>query len=142
MPGKRKDDPMRESVPMPLRTSPTSAPTRSQRLAISFMNEIRLASIALAAYLVSSAEARSITRTGLPVRTNGAYSSRITASACASSVPTITRSGLRKSSTAAPSFRNSGLETTAKGCAVRREMTSRTRRAVPTGTVDLLTTIL
>lgn len=34
----------------------TSAPTRSHRLAISFMNEIRVASMALAAYLVISAE--------------------------------------------------------------------------------------
>jgi hypothetical protein len=37
-----------------------------------FMNEIRVASIALAAYLVISADAMSMKSTGLPVRTNGA----------------------------------------------------------------------
>ena len=72
IPGKRKEDPIRESVPMPRRTWPTSAPMRSHRFAISFMNEMRLASIALAAYFVSSADAQSMTRTGLPVRTKGA----------------------------------------------------------------------
>ncbi len=35
------------------------------------MKEMRVASIALAAYFVSSADAGSITRIGLPVRTNG-----------------------------------------------------------------------
>ena len=75
------------------------------------MNEMRVASIALAAYLVSSAEAGSMTRIGLPVRTKGSYSSRMSASTCGSSVPITTRSGFRKSSTAAPSFRNSGFET-------------------------------
>ena len=62
---------MRASVPMPARTCRTSAPTLSQRFAISFMNEMRVASMALAAYFVISAEAWSITRIGLPVRTNG-----------------------------------------------------------------------
>ena len=40
------------------------------------MNEMRVASMALAAYLHSSALAQSITMTGAPVRVNGAYSSR------------------------------------------------------------------
>ena len=43
----------------------------SHRCAISFMNEILVASIALAAYLVISALRLSMTRIGLPVRTNG-----------------------------------------------------------------------
>ena len=47
---------MRGSEPMPLRTDSMSAPTTSQSRASSFMNEMRVASIALAAYLVSSAE--------------------------------------------------------------------------------------
>ncbi len=56
------------------------------------------------------------------------------------------RSGRMKSSTAAPSFRNSGLETTAKPMSTPRAasssaIASRTRSAVPTGTVDLSTTI-
>ena len=56
---------------MPRRTWSTSAPTRSHRFAISFMNEMRVARRALAAYLVISALALSITRIGLPVRTKG-----------------------------------------------------------------------
>ena len=47
---------MRGSEPMPWRTCSMSAPSASARLASSFMNEMRVASIALAAYLVSSAE--------------------------------------------------------------------------------------
>ena len=62
------------------------------------------------------------------------------------SVPMTMRSGLMKSSTAAPSFRNSGLETTSNSIfdAARverlRRLRSRTLSAVPTGTVDLSTT--
>lgn len=41
---------------------------------------------------------------------------------------------------AAPSFRNSGLDTTSKGCVVCEDMRSATLAAVPTGTVDLSTT--
>ena len=63
---------MRWSEPMPLRTSCTSAPTASHSCAISFMNEMRVASIALAAYLVISADGMSMKMIGLPVRTNGA----------------------------------------------------------------------
>jgi hypothetical protein len=47
------------------------APTFEQMFAISFMNEIRVASIAFAAYFVSSAEAITMCRIGFPVRTNG-----------------------------------------------------------------------
>ena len=72
---------------------------------------------------------------------------RIALIARSSSAPMTTRSGRMKSSTAAPSFRNSGFETTAKPMsAPRREsssaIASRTRSAVPTGTVDLSMTIL
>ena len=59
-----------------------------------------------------------------------------------SSVPMTTRSGFRKSSTAVPSFRNSGLETTANGCLVMPAIVFLTRAAVPTGTVDLVMTTL
>ncbi|MNI41240.1 hypothetical protein D3C73_954870 [compost metagenome] len=52
---------MRGSAPMPRRTCSMSAPSASARFAISFMNEMRVASMALAAYLVSSAERTSIT---------------------------------------------------------------------------------
>jgi len=63
---------------MPLRTRSMSAPTRSQRFATSFMKLIRVASIAFAAYFVISAEGMSMKMIGLPVRTNGAYSSAMT----------------------------------------------------------------
>ena len=58
---------------MPSRTLCTSAPTSSQNSAIWFMNEMRVASIALAAYLVTSAEAMSMKRIRFPpCRVNGA----------------------------------------------------------------------
>ena len=44
---------------------------RSQNSAIWFMNEIRVASMAFAAYFVTSADGMSMKRTGLPVRTKG-----------------------------------------------------------------------
>ena len=56
--------PMRGSLPMPLRTMFTSAPMISHRLAMSFMKEILVASMALAAYLVISADGMSMKRTG------------------------------------------------------------------------------
>ena len=67
--------------------------------------------------------------------------------ACSSSAPTMMRSGRMKSSTAAPSLRNSGLETTAKWVSTPRAANSWltawcTRSAVPTGTVDLSTMTL
>jgi hypothetical protein len=46
-----------------------------------------------------------------------------------------------KSSTAAPSFRNSGLEQTWTGWDVSASMASRTRAAVPTGTVLFVMTM-
>jgi hypothetical protein len=57
------------------------------------------------------------------------------------------RSGRMKSSTAAPSLRNSGLETTEKSMFAFRfasssAMAARTLSAVPTGTVDLVATTL
>jgi len=88
------------------------APTFSHRLANSFITVMRAASIALAAYLVISADAMSMKRTGLPVRTNGSYSSRSAASAAGASTPSTMRSGFMKSWTAAPSLRNSGFEAT------------------------------
>ena len=57
------------------------------------------------------------------------------------------RSGRMKSSTAAPSLRNSGFATTVKSLPVPRFFNSSmmacfTLSAVPTGTVDLVTTTL
>jgi len=57
---------------MPWRTFSMSAPSFSARLASSFMNEIRVASMAFAAYLVSSADLMSITIRRSWLRWNGA----------------------------------------------------------------------
>jgi hypothetical protein len=54
--------------------------------------------------------------------------------------PMTTRSGFMKSSMAAPSFRNSGLETMSKSCVVSGAMTAWSWAQVPTGTVLLVTT--
>src|SRR5258708_3317030 len=64
--------------------------------------------------------------------------------ASGSSAPITMRSGRMKSSTAAPSLRNSGLETIENACFAPRlasvsTTASRTLSAVPTGTVDLST---
>ena len=72
IPGNRKEGPIRRSDPTAFRTDSASAPTSSQTFAISFMNEMRVASIAFAAYLQSSALGVSITMIGAPVRVNGA----------------------------------------------------------------------
>ncbi len=63
---------MRLSDPMPWRTISTSAPSLSARLAISFMKLILVASMQLAAYLVSSAERTSMTISLSWLRLNGA----------------------------------------------------------------------
>ena len=133
---------MRLSEPTAWRTRSTSAPNRSQTLAISFMNEILVARIAFEAYFDSSALGQSITMIGAPVRVNGWCSLTMISAARGSSAPITTRSGFMKSSTAAPCFRNSGLLTTLNGCVVSRRTTSRTFSAVPTGTVLLLTMTL
>src|SRR5471030_1216220 len=65
---------MRGSEPMPWRTASMSAPTWSARLASSFMNEMRVASMALAAYLVNSAERTSILMVSSWLRLKGVYS--------------------------------------------------------------------
>ena len=51
---------MRGSRPMPFMTWLTSAPAASQTLAISLMNEILVARKALDAYLIISADGRSV----------------------------------------------------------------------------------
>ena len=130
---------MRASAPSPLRTFSMSAPTTSHRLASSFMNEMRVASMELAAYLVSSAERRSMTNMRSLERVNGAYKAWSAAMARASLVPTMIRSGFMKSVTASPSLRNSGLEATAKSQRACWRVMVSILSPVPTGTVDLVT---
>ena len=76
---------------------------------------------------------------GLSVRTNGAYSSATRARPFSLEAPMTMRSGRMKSSMAAPSLRNSGLETTSMGALPLPESSACMRCAVPTGTVLLLT---
>ena len=112
------------------------------------MKLILVASSALAAYLVSSAEAGSITMILSRCRLNGAYRARIVSSSRGSCTPITIRSPWVKSATAAPSLRNSGLEHTpirgarpsGKRASSSSRISSRTRAAVPTGTVDLSAT--
>ena len=95
---------------MPRATSGTSAPSSSETFAISLMNEIFVARKAFEASLIISALATSVRTIGAP---SGSYSAatRSASDSESSSAPTTTRSGCMKSSTAVPSFRNSGFET-------------------------------
>ena len=105
------------------------------------MKVIFVARNELAAYLVISADFSSIKITGLPCLTKGLYSRSITFFALEDDVPITTLSGLIKSSTATPSLRNSGLETTSKNDSSKLAANlPYTLSAVPTGTV-LLSTI-
>ncbi|EJX01530.1 hypothetical protein EVA_10358 [gut metagenome] len=145
MPGYRNLRPIRVSEPIPLRTILTSAPTSSHRLAISFMKLMRVASMELAAYFVISADGISIKITRKLFNKKGLYNLDISCLARSDSTPTTTRSGLMKSLIAFPSFRNSGLEATSNSNSTplfcsSSSMTALTLRAVPTGTVLLVTT--
>ncbi len=78
-------------------------------VATALMNESLVARKALLAYLIVSAEAGSVTMSGAGTPT---YSDATRMAALWSSAPMTTRSGCRKSCTAEPSRRNSGLDTT------------------------------
>ena len=94
----------------------------------------------MAAYLISSLVRRLVNRIGVSFRYSGRYSSRITVWARSSWVPTTTRSGRLKSSIAAPSRRNSGLDTTTTSASGRTRLKiASISSPVPTGTVDLVT---
>ena len=101
------------------------------------MKVILVAKNALAAYLVISAERSSIKMIGFPWRTNGAYNLVITSFARSDSVPITTRSGFMKSSTATPSRKNSGFDTTSKSTWALLAIAAWTNSEVPTGTVLL-----
>ena len=105
--------PMRPSSPMPRATSWTSAPTFSQRSAISLMKVILVARKALAAYFDQFGGLQR-GEDDRPSRSDRAAGRgwRMTSRARSFSAPMITRSGRMKSLIAEPSRRNSGLETT------------------------------
>ena len=98
----------------------------------------------LAAYFVISALGVLMKMSLSLFLAKGAYRARMMAAVFSDSVPMTTRSGFMKSWMAAPSLRNSGLETMSKGMSLPRfasssATTARTFFAVPTGTVDLST---
>src|SRR5206468_5081019 len=64
-PAWRNFEPIRWSSPIALATTWISAPTRSHRLAISLMKETLVARKALDAYLIISAEGRSVMTNGV-----------------------------------------------------------------------------
>ena len=74
---------------------------------------------------------------GLPCRTNGEYRSLRIFFAFSDVVPTTTRSGFIKSSTASPSRKNSGLATMSNSTLQLAAMAFCTFPAVPGGTVLL-----
>ena len=111
------------------------------------MKLILVASMAFAAYFVSSADFTSMTMTFSRLRVNGSYSARSSSVTRGLSAPTTTRSGRMKSSMAAPSLRNSGFDTTSNSTSALRFVSDSATAAptlspVPTGTVDLVTTTL
>ena len=84
---------MRLSEPTPTRTFSISAPSLSDKFANSFMNEIRVASMALEAYLVNSADLTSIIITLFLLRWKGEYKVFITDADSSDSTPIIILSG-------------------------------------------------
>merc|ERR1719473_2503432 len=136
---------MRESTPMECATSATSAPVTSQSAEMELMEEMRWARKALAVSLESSADQRLVVST-CALGTHCRYTSAMywtAASPCGVvGPPTRTRSGLKRSSMAVPSARNSGLESTWKLVPLHEAaITLAIASAVFTGTVDFSTMI-
>ena len=129
---------------MPRRTCSISTPSRSARLAISFMKEMRTASMQLAAYLVNSAERISITINRSRFRLNGAYNWRSVSADFASSTPMMTAIRFHEVFNRKSFFQKFRIRGGGRGTWLRLPLSS-TRRAartwslVPTGTVDLTT---
>ena len=71
IPALKKRGPIRESRPMPRPTSPIFAPTRSDTKPISLMKLIFSARKALAAYLINSADAKSVDSSGTAPTSSG-----------------------------------------------------------------------
>src|SRR5689334_1037145 len=106
--------------------------------AIELMYEIFVARNTFDAYLIISADAASVTTSGAGT---SRYRSDTRTATAVSSQPMTMRVGSRKSRTAVPSRRNSGFDATPTSCAAPLSLSQRAiRLAVPTGTVDLVTT--
>ena len=127
---------------MPFMTWLTSAPAASQTLAMALMNEILAARKALEAYLMTSAEGRSVMiigrssgRVQLDQRHGHLLGGRADHDAVRAQRVLDGRALAQELGVATP-------RRTRWAGAGARVMTSRTSSPVPTGTVDLLTTTL
>src|SRR3989344_2791327 len=131
-------------MPKAMETILTSAPTLSQILAISLMNEIFVARKVLFAYLIISAVSQSVSTSGRYVLSLPEYTFLIAGSGRSELLPITILSGKLKALMAFPSRRNSGLETTSNSIFLGRFslIILSVSRAVPGGTVLLLTIIL
>ena len=114
-------------------------------LAISFMNDILVASIAFATYFVISDDLTSIKTNLSWFITNDEYNSFNVSKTSSFSAPITILSGCMQSSIALPSFRNSGLEAISIFTSLLFSfrifsMCSFTLNPVPIGTVDFITT--
>ena len=103
------------------------------------MKEIFVARNELAATFTSSDVGRSARIQGVPNAITGSYTSLRISSARSFATPTTKRFGVKVSSTAKPSRRNSGFHAKSAWGAIF-ESSARRACAVPTGTVDLPTT--
>ena len=117
----------------------TSPPAASQTSAIALIKEIFVARNELAATLTSSAVGRSARIQGVPSAIIDSYTSFKITSARSLATPTTKRLGVKVSSTAKPSRKNSGFQAKS-ACGAFLANCSRRDCAVPTGTVDLPTT--
>ena len=142
-PASRNWRPIRTSWPSASASTVTSAPAASQTAEIALMNEIFVARNAFALTLTSSAVGRSHDHhRACPRRSARRRPGAATPPRVASVPPMTMRSGCSVSSTALPSRRNSGFQTssTCTPCGRLAPATSvRSRAPVPTGTVDLPT---
>ncbi len=100
---------MRGSSPMPRMTSDASVPYSSAIVAISLVNDSLSARNAFEPFLMSSAAATSTTRIGASSRSYRSVTRDTAAGSASSNRPTTIRVGWRKSSSAVPWRRNSGL---------------------------------
>src|SRR6185312_5465466 len=111
-PGCMQRGAMRLSKPSASERSTASALMRSHRLESSLIKETLVARKAVEASRTSSAVSCVVTITGTPRITSGRYSAFKDETAALELVPSTIRSGQLKSSTAQPSERNTGCETT------------------------------
>ena len=113
-PGCKNLSPILLSKPIPRAISSTSAPTFSQRSAISLIKIILIANIELLAYLINSEDRLVVKIIGKSSSTCFLYIEFRVNIEFLFFVPRITLSGFSKSKIAEPSLKNSGFETTSK----------------------------